>query len=334
MIAAPTRAGQTSLWWQVVGLLFGLVSAAVADQRSTQLSAEDLVQTMTSALRELNYEGTFVHVAGDKITSLRIVHANHSGKEMERLTALDGAPREVLRTDSLVTSIWPGTGPMDASRSRTPLARLEDIATMSEQYRLTDRGHDRVAGRSTRVIEVHPQDSLRYGHRLWIDDETRMLLRSSLLDENQDAVEQVVFTTISFPAQIDSTLFTADSVVAAERQASSSAQAIEAEQAAVSDHIHFQTLPAGYREVSEHFRENLGSRGKVSHAMLTDGMASVSVYVEHDPEPDRATGAEGHSSMGGMNAYGMALDGVFVTVVGDVPAMTVRLIAAATRFRQ
>lgn len=326
----------------VVGFLFGLLSAAVADERQLERSADNVVRQMVTALRELNYEGTFVHVAGTKVTSLRILHANIDGEEMERMSSLDGVPREVFRSGSLVTCIWPESGSVEVSRSkeRRSLPRLDDLVDMSDQYLIHERGQGRVAGRAAHVLDIQPADELRYGHRLWVDVETHMLLRSKLLDQNQRPVEQIVFTSISFPETIDPTRFDVHALIdgqspalTAELDAPASSET-GSEDAPASDHIAFEALPAGYQKVSEHYREVGGGLGRVSHAMLTDGMASISVYVEHAPSPERAKDSMGHSTMGGLNAYGLALDDVFVTVVGEVPATTVRLIATATRFRR
>jgi sigma-E factor negative regulatory protein RseB len=54
-------------------------------------------------------------------------------------------------------------------------------------------------------------------------------------------------------------------------------------------------------------------------------MASVSVFVE-DSLPEN-TGLDGFSSMGALNAFGQPIKGHHVTVIGEVPEATVRLIA-------
>jgi len=74
--------------------------------------------------------------------------------------------------------------------------------------------------------------------------------------------------------------------------------------------------------------------GPVSHVMLSDGMASVSVYIEHVAVANQNQSAAGLSSMGAMNAYGLSLDKAFVTVVGEVPVDTVRAIAEAVRINE
>ena len=73
--------------------------------------------------------------------------------------------------------------------------------------------------------------------------------------------------------------------------------------------------------------------GPISHVMVSDGMASVSVYVEHVKAPEQDKSALGLSRMGAMNAYGLSLDNAFITVVGEVPASTVMAIAEAVQLK-
>ena len=65
-----------------------------------------------------------------------------------------------------------------------------------------------------------------------------------------------------------------------------------------------------------------GRRMPVEHQVFSDGLASVSVFIEKlGSVEDRL---EGTSSMGAMSAYGRVMDDYQVTVVGEVPLATVR----------
>ena len=61
------------------------------------------------------------------------------------------------------------------------------------------------------------------------------------------------------------------------------------------------------------------------HLVYSDGLATVSVYVEKLMDGTRSY--TGLSNMGAMNAYGTVIDGHQVTVVGEVPAATVQSMA-------
>ena len=164
-------------------------------------TAEQLLQKMTTALKTLNYEGTFVHIAGDNVESMSIVHGTDNKGELEHMLSLNGEAREVIRTNSLVTCIWPDSQSVVVSKSkpRNPLPTLDAAVANNQLYQLALVDSDRVAGVETHILEIQPRDEYRYGYRLWIDKKSNMLLRSMMFDQNNQAIEQVMFTSISYP---------------------------------------------------------------------------------------------------------------------------------------
>ncbi len=294
-------------------------------------TAEQLLEKMTTALKTLNYKGTFVHIAGDNVESMSIVHGSDNRGELEHMLSLNGEAREVIRTHSLVTCIWPDSQSVVVSQSkpRNPLPTLDAAIADNEVYQLALVDSDRVAGVDTHVLEIQPRDEYRYGYRLWVDKESSMLLRSMLFDQNNKAIEQVMFTSIAYPQKIDGSLF---KTRVSENQVSwrEPKAVVPAEQP---DRVQFENLPIGYSKISEQYRPMPINDGPVSHVMLSDGMSSVSVYVEHVMKADQDKSLMGHSSMGAMNAFSLSLENGFVTAVGEVPMEAVKSIAEAARLK-
>ena len=84
-------------------------------------------------------------------------------------------------------------------------------------------------------------------------------------------------------------------------------------------------LPAGFR-MTDYQRRRLHQGGEhAEHMVFSDGLATVSVYVEKLPANSKAF--TGLSNMGAMNAFGTVLDDYQITVVGEVPAATVQNMA-------
>jgi len=178
-----------------------------------------------------------------------------------------------------------------------------------------------------------PRDNFRYGYRFWVDKNTNMLLRSMLLDEKDMAVEQVMFTNISYPEHIPALRFqTPKRALDAKliEQPKPTKQIIKDTE----DRVTFSSLPAGYSEVSETYKPMPINDGPVSHVMLSDGMASISVYVEYVKESDRKDIALGMSTMGAMNAFTHSTPDALITVVGEVPSATVEAVALAVRLAE
>ena len=354
------------------------------ERGSEATRAMGLVEAMSIALRTLDYEGTFVHLQGTHASSMHILHAYDGGGELERMVSLDGEAREVIRDHALVTCIWPGSRSVVVSKSR-PRQLLPDIDAIlagNPGYAFSLAGVDRVAGVATDVVEIAPRDGYRYGYRFWIDRETRMLLRSMVLDDGR-AVEQVLFTAIAYPDHVERSRFefsageqrmswldarsaspegeagasgalpgtraefgeeryfplltdTSTGTVPGtfadlERRLAAGTTEEPSEEDAAVDRVRFENLPMGYAELSETYGTLPPDDAPVSHVMVSDGMASVSVYVEHVGAAFQDTSVVGLSSMGAMNAYGLSLEEGFVTVVGEVPPDTVRMIAEAVR---
>jgi len=61
--------------------------------------------------------------------------------------------------------------------------------------------------------------------------------------------------------------------------------------------------------------------------VLSDGLAAVSVFIEKLDKSDQIL--SGANSMGAVNAFVREVSGHQVTVVGEVPAVTVKAIANA-----
>ena len=82
------------------------------------------------------------------------------------------------------------------------------------------------------------------------------------------------------------------------------------------------------KPVSLQSRDPSASKPDLLHMVYSDGLASVSVFIEKHQGPGKhVTGA---STMGAVNAYGHAVGDSFVTVVGEVPVKTVQSMAQST----
>ena len=300
-------------------------SMLIADESAGQ--AADLVRSMSKAMQSLTYQGTFVHMINGNVETMRILHARNERGELERMTSLNGEAREVFRNNKTVTCIWPGSKSVVVSKSkpRDLIPRVDHSLVESEYYRMVMDKPDRVAGRDTHVVHVAPTDGNRYGYRFWIDQESSMLLRMMLLDENDNGLEQLMFTDIEYPESIDPSLFQAtatdDTYSWQEPKPGDALPATTPKRV-----VNFSELPKGYRKIAETYDAMPMGDGPMSHVTLSDGMASVSVYVEYMSADKHDTGSSGISRMGAINAYGLGLEKAFITVVGEVPVGVVRSI--------
>lgn len=281
--------------------------------------AQAWLARIAPALRDLDYQGTLVYIAGGKVETLRVFHRNDDGHERERLVTISGPVREVVRDGNQVMCIGTGLVPVaydlrQAGRWSQALAISE--AATSTGYRASLAGESRVAGHQAQVIEVKATDRWRYGYRLWIETTRGLPLRVDLLDEDGTAVEQVAFTEVELgrrPADAD---LKASGSVGLER--------VEPITANVGAAPRWQVPapPAGYE-----LRSARKSADGVQ-LLYSDGLASVSVYIEKAGEGLRGASTR---QRGAVHARSFWFEGWHVLAIGKVPAATVDRFARTVR---
>lgn len=309
-----------------------LLLTLVVKPAFAQDSAVAWIRDMSMAMEQLTYEGTFVYVHGDDIEAMSIMHDHDSKGVRERLTSLNGEARVIIRDKDNVTCIWPGSKSVIVSKSRprTPFPMFDADATpeLASHYKFMIAGEDRVAGLQSKVVAMMPRDQYRYGYKLWVDKASRLLLRSMMLDHDERVIEQVMFTSLSFPDSTSDDMFSTEPDGKGYQWQTMEAGVAD-DSGKPENRIDFLRLPIGFIKVSEAMRPMPMNENPVRHAVVSDGVASVSVYVEYTDGDAQNSEIEGASSMGAVHAYSLAMDKAFVTVVGEVPMATVKLIGDA-----
>jgi len=289
----------------VLGLSVSSVWAEEPDQ-----SARLWLVNMSNALKEFSYQGVFVHWSKDGLAAMHVMHVVDELGEHEYLTTLTGPERRVVR-DSSGFDRLKVKGAAESSLSHE-LERIEKF------YKLTLLEKARVAGRVAQLLEVRPLDEFRYGYRLWLDEGTALLLKSNLMDLDGTVLEQVMFTSMDIDHAGE---LKPPTTLLPEKKHGQSNLVTQDSAWLVSD------VPPGFEMVSTHYSDE----GRVEHMTYTDGLASVSVFIEKLVE--ETPSFVGVSRMGVVSAYGARLEGYQVTVVGEVPESTVRLMGTSIRSR-
>lgn len=311
--------------WTVCGtcLLAGLpLLTARADIAP---AAREWLEKMSYAAHALNYEGVFVYIHDRQMTTMRITHRMDADGEHEQLVSLNGVGRGVIRSNSSVTRMLPDDNALMISEGqpRPPFSGLDDmepvISELGKHYDFSLAGQERVAGQIGQMLLIKPRDQYRYGYNLWLHNETGLLLKADLLSEQGAPLEQMMFTELK--------VF--DAPLRSEHENSSDAPAAREERRPSATQVQSNTrwrvtkMPAGFRlgEYNQHRMPH--NKRPVEHLVLTDGLASVSVFIEGYDEREKF---EGLSRRGAVNAYGRVIDGHQITVVGEAPAATVELV--------
>jgi len=308
--------------------------ASVPGASPPALAPADWLHRMNAALTTRNYDGTFSHWHAGRVELLRIIHRVQDGEVSERLASLDGSGREFIRTGSSLACYLPDKRTVLVEQ-RPREQPLVDFPTVNDQtarfYDIHEVGRTRVNRRETHVITVAPRDEYRYGYRLWIDDSTAMPLKTQLCDAGGNVIEQIVFASLSLPARIPDSAFRPE--VSTEgfqwlRNAPAPPLPPATAAALAWDAIR---LPPGFRMAMRAAQVMPGASAPVDHLVFTDGVASVSVFVEVQRFPADQSPVAQAAAVGSSSAFSTVVDGHKITAVGEVPPATVQFIATQVK---
>ena len=147
---------------------------------------------------------------------------------------------------------------------------------------------------------------------------------SQLCDRNGNVIEQIVFAELNFRDRIPRTPSSRRSTARLPLGAAGRAGAAHGQRAA---RLERDPPAVGFPHDDLAAADHRGSNVPVRHLVLSDGLASVSVFIEpRSPQTERCAGWPRSAR---RSRYSRDLDGHQVTAVGEVPAATVEAIAEA-----
>ena len=211
-----------------------------------------------------------------------------------------------------------------------PAILHRQLKELSENYEVRKGEVERIGGYDCQVVVLEPKDRMRYGHRLWADRNSGMLLKAKTLDERNQVLEQFAFTQLKIGGNIDRDKIRprfsgkgGDWRV--EDSGASHANLTEAGWI-------IRSSPPGFHTVAELIR-TLGGASGVGHIVLSDGLAAVSVFIE-PMSSKNSTAQPGLVRQGVINVYMRPVGNYWVTVVGEAPPESVKYIANAVEYRR
>jgi len=303
----------------------GLLAVCLPGGAGAADSPSQLYDRMRDAVRHTDYEGRFVYQVGDRLDAMYVVHRVKGGHELERLVALNGVPKEVIRGTHAVACLDPHRRKISVVGSGESLADVPVVNTeeLGKQYRFELGRELRVAGRPARELLIQPLDELRFGYRIALDRETALPLQSVMLDGARRVRSQTLFVDLKTGDGVTPIERDLSALQLADRPATEIMQGSH-DAAIPAPSVELNDLPRGFRLIRV-----LSPEPGVQHLLLTDGLASVSLYIE----PVDEQGFDGFSRIGSMELFGKSLQDVQITVVGEVPRQTLKLIANGVRIQ-
>jgi len=309
-----------------VSLMAIAMLAGFSVNAAAQSSPDELLDRMVHIVSVADYEGTVIRQGKGSTEALKIVHKIIDGVIHEKLVTQEGNGLEIIRIGNEVHCILPDKQTVfieDWNNQSTLFSALPSSEIRyGADYDVSIVREDRVAGRRAIVLAIRPHDEFRYGHRIWLDEETAFPLKTEMFSVDGELIEQIKFADIRLGDGIARSALEPTMSLDNFSWYKQPARLVSAEVGA--DWVSTD-LPAGFRVESSQNEQLPGASAPVTHIVFSDGMASVSVFVAEKNESRIAE----KSSVGTSSAYSLQQGEFQITAVGEVPAMTVQRIATS-----
>lgn len=289
-------------------------------------SVMELLERMSSANREQNYQGIFTYEHGGVLKTVEVTHTVRDGQEYEKLVHLNGPRRELIRHGRR----------LDCQRVGDMLmlgmgAELEGMvySGLEDYYSIYIKDEGRVADRQVVNVHLVPKDKYRYGYILSIDKASGLLLQTLLVDrtgKGRRVLERFQFVQLELNALLNE----ADIMPSSSEHVVASADGLpcmnQAQPRASERQWQAAWLPpgfafAGYQPRTEKTGESL---------IYTDGLAVFSVFVDSAsvvslPEIEARRGA----TFAYLVRKGVDDRQFVICVVGEIPPAVAKQVAHA-----
>ena len=298
-------------------------SIAANENESENEKAEPWLERLATSLQTLNFSTSFVVVKNNQAEPYHWFHGlDENGHELEILSLLNGPRRDVLRKQDIVSYIEPELPPYSVTSQQItgpiPAVLRGNITALGENYDFISVGRSRVLGRPAQLIRIVSKDPHRYGHWLWLDQKTGMLLKLALVTRSGQLLEQIQFTHLDITEGISESL--------QQLQQTTLPEVIEIPDGYQEQVLQWQVkwLPDGFVQLNANRHRISSTKQPVEFMLFNDGLVDVSVYVNPSDVTQRATD---YVMDGATLVLNQVVNGFEVSVVGKIPAITAKAIA-------
>jgi sigma-E factor negative regulatory protein RseB len=275
-----------------------------------------------------------VHTNGDRISTFRVTHLNLNGEEHERIEPLDGPPHQIVRKNEEMYCYFPDAKTVRLDTRITarffPSILRSTPESITSSYDVKLGKTERILGRECQWLRLEPKDKLRFGQRMCAETATGLVVRAKTLNAQQQVIEQYTFTELKLGAQAARAADERSNFELRRKQWRNDKQPREEARTADTGWA-VTSAPAGFHKITELRRTLPGRSQPVSQIVLSDGVASVSVFVEPNGPPGRTD--EASSEDGTTTFYSRPMGDQLVTVLGEVPLATAQQVGRSVARR-
>lgn len=324
MLATGLR--QLGSW--LLGVFFLSLAVPGSAEEALSQTPISLLQGMREAMERLTYQATVVYSRDNRIQTLKLFHQVHEGVVHERMQALNDSLREVVREADRVTCYLPDRKTMlvEFRQGKGSLfGHFPAQLTAKESiYRFRMGAKGRVAGRQAQEVVIEPLDRYRYGRRIWLDQDSNLPLKFELIDDRGNILEAIVVTNLKLGSESIEPFLASDH--------HHDWHVFESKVDPIQDRRwYLEFLPPGFSEVKRVQRLDPVDKKPIEHILVSDGIASVSLYIKEGSDEGFDPG---NKRLGAVNVFSRRAGDFQITVLGDVPAETVKAIGMGLTVKQ
>lgn len=301
-------------------ILLAILAMSFPAMAREDMPAKAWLENMSQALREQEFKISLIQIQADHIRPLVYIHGKVQDQEVAFLEHLNGPPKNAVRVGNTVTFIEHDQPAYSVHAKRIqgviPAAFADDISNLEAGYQFVLGGRSRIAGRPGQLVRIIPNDDNRYGYQVWLDMDTFLPLRFDMINNDKQLLEQLMVVELLVLEEVPSIL------IEAHKQEWPAVMA-QSERAAGED-WKFGWLPKGFKVLVKDQHRLIGSKEAVEYIAISDGLASISVYVAKAgdaPLPDELV------TRNGLSLATERVGNAEVVAVGKVPAETLSRIA-------
>jgi len=290
------------------------------------------------ASKRRNFAGTFVVSANGEIASSKIWQVCDGQTQLQRIEKLTGESQITYRRNNEVVTFYPGRKVVQIERSDA-LGVYPDLLktipkAISEYYQFTKVGAQRIAGVDTQIAEIKAKDSYRYSYRVWTAKDSGLVVKMQTLDAQVRVLEESVFSELDMhaPVQMDQLLKQMQQTDGFKKEYVSLVKTTPEAQGWMIK----EGEPLGFAATACYQRSYQGANKRTlwqklfkPHSTMqwqfSDGLANVSLFIGDYDVKDGLT--ESRHSSGATQIMRKRLDRSWLTLVGDVPQVTLELFA-------
>jgi sigma-E factor negative regulatory protein RseB len=305
-----------------LSLLLAVIFSGFISTSLMAMTEEDMwIAQMIDAAENAHYQGVYQISQGEHVSEFEIVHKVVDGEVREKLVPKSAIALEVIRHGDVLTCLIETKHTGDIRTIPTaPFSRLnaDDADGLSMIYDVNALSMGEFLGYKVDVIELTAKNKDRYNYRIWLESESKLLLKMQTLALAGGVLEEFTFTRVDIGNVNDSALQPSLKNVEAISQSLSESKSMLKAGGYMPG-----WLPKGF--ALKYSDQSMKQGMRTNKLVYSDGLSSFSVFIINN----NGDLMDFTKQQGATLAMMKVVDDIVVSFVGELPLDTSERIIAS-----